>query len=146
MENNMLHKNQLTNDEADFIISKALREDIKNQMPDSMFEKMWDTAQKQSNKSKTIRVRFYAIAAAIALMVTLTGTWFYNESQNYMEERYVEGAMALNKVSKYLNIGLSKLEPIDHYNQVSEQLDLLEKPAQEVKKLKNLKRIPVIIE
>lgn len=142
----MTHKNHITNEEADFIISKALREDHKDRMPDELFDKMWENAQKQSSKTRTISLKFYAIAATIALMVSFAGTWFYTESQNYMEQQYEEGAMALNKVSKYLNLGLSKLEPIEYYKQVSDQLEMLDKPVQEVNKLKKFKRIPVVVE
>ena len=107
----MTHKRHITNEEADFILSKALREDKTPGMSDEMFERLWENAQTHPQKTRVMKLRFYAIAAAIALMVTLTGTWFYNQSQSYMETQYEQSTLALNKVSKYLNLVLSKLVP-----------------------------------
>jgi hypothetical protein len=140
------HKKLITSDQADFIISKALKEDIGDQMPDEMFDRLWDNAQKTQIKPKTIQIKFYAVAAAIALMVTLSGIWFHNQSQIYMQKQYEQSAMALNKVSKYLNMGLAKLDHVEQYNEAVQHLELLKKPEKKVKKLEYINKLPIVIE
>lgn len=146
MNENMSHNKQITNEEAEFIISKALRDYNDAQMSDEKFDELWKNSETLASNSKTMRLRFYSIAAAIALLVTITGKVFYDKSQSLMNIKYEQSTMALNKVSKYLNIGLSKMEPIEKYEKVKDQLELLEKQEKEVEKLKYIKIIPVIIE
>jgi predicted transcriptional regulator len=146
MNKNISHKNQLTNEEAEFIISKALRNGNDAHLSDEKFDELWNNVEILASKTKTMRLRFYSIAAAIALIVTITGKVFYDKSQSIMKTKYEQSTMALNKVSKYLNIGLSKIEPIEKYEKVKNQLELLEKQEKEVEKLKYIKKLPVIIE
>ncbi len=144
--NNQTNKSNKSRKEylnADELINQALQQDRTETMSDNKFEQLWSNAMQKRKKITHMRIRYYAAAAVIALLIGISGVTLYQQTEIYMESQYQQGMMALNKVSKYLNVGMDKLQPVQEMNKPLIQLQRLKEPTKAINKLEQVESIPL---
>ncbi len=145
MNTNNQYNKRMTQKEqfsSEYLINKALERDKEIGIPDEKFNLMWEQASQKGRKTIQMRVQYYAAAAVITLLIGIAGVTMYQQTQLYMNNQYQQGMMALNKVSKYLNVGIEKMQPVTEMNKSLNQLQHITKTNKAINQLEEVKTIP----
>lgn len=112
-------------------------------LSDDCFEQMWHVA---TTRKSTFRWKYYAIAALVAILLSVGSSVVYFQTSRYVKAQYEMGQQALQYVSGYLNSGImafSKVQQLDYLTKLTGNLSIVDKEISKMKAIENLYIIEV---
>lgn len=129
--------------ETNQLISKISSQKRETTLSDQKFNEIWSQAFNTKRQQRQMRIRYYAIAASLALIISLMGTGMYVHSNKYVEQQYETGTIALREVSYYLNIGFQKMQPVKEIKHFQKPIREISKTEMALENIQHINKIPI---